>query len=145
MSVPFYSFRSILEDNIASYIEDNVAGVTVHKGITDEIRIIPIVICHAESASNIDDLGSQTLGNYSANLKIYVYSSADDETLDQHRERVAEVIGALADLDAVKAAWEPSTGQLYTLYIRSDEEGMSQRRYGNVIEYTVWGVLPASP
>lgn len=145
MSVPFYSFRSILEDNISAYITANVPGVAVHKGITDEIRIIPIVICHAESASNIDDLGSQTLGNYTANLKIYVYSSADDETLDQHRTRVAEVIGALSDVDAVKAAWAAGTGQLYTIYIQSDEEGMSQRRYGNVIEYTVWGVLPPAP
>jgi hypothetical protein len=143
MSVPFYSFRSIIEDNISSYLQTQFPALTVHKGITDEIRVIPLVICHAESAQNIEELGSQVLGNYQANLKVYIYSSADDETLDQHRTRVAEVIGALSDVDTIKAGWQ--NGQLYMLYIQSDEEGMSQRRYGNVLEYTIWGVLPAQP
>ena len=36
-------------------------------------------------------------------------------------------------------------GQLYDLWIENDEEGMSQRRYGNAIEYTFWGVMPPAP
>lgn len=112
----------------------------MHKGVTDDIRIIPIIIAHAESSQSVNDLGSNTLGNYTATLKLYIYSSADDETLETHRARVVEVIGAMRDVVALQALWNPSTdGQLYDLWIANDEEGMSQRRYGNVIEYTVWG------
>jgi len=143
---PFFSFRTVLENRVAGYLEPLFPGVAVHKGVTDEIRVIPIIIAHAESSSNIEDLGSQTLGNYKAALKLYVYSSADDETLETHRARVVEVIGAMRDVTALQALWNPSTdGQLYDLWIENDEEGMSQRRYGNVLEYTVWGVMPPSP
>jgi hypothetical protein len=143
---PFFSFRTVLENRVAGYLEPLFPGVAVHKGVTDEIRVIPIIIAHAESSSNIEDLGSKTLGNYKATLKLYIYSSADDETLESHRARVVEVIGAMRDVPALQALWNPSTdGQLYDLWIENDEEGMSQRRYGNVLEYNVWGVMPPSP
>jgi hypothetical protein len=143
---PFYSFRTILEEKITSYLSANMTGVAIHKGITDDVRVIPIIICHAESSKAVDDLGSNTLGNYTATLKIFIYSSADDETLDTHRARVVEVMGYLRDVAAIKATFNPtSDGQLYDMWITSDEEGMSQRRYGNALEYEVWGVLPTQP
>lgn len=143
---PFYSFRTTIENRVAQYLAPLFPGVAVHKGVTDDIRVIPIIIIHAESSSAVDDLGSDTLGNYKATVKIYVYSSADDETLDTHRSRVVEVIGAMRDVPAIAALWNPATdGQLYDLWIANDEEGMSQRRYGNAIEYTFWGVMPPAP
>jgi hypothetical protein len=143
---PFYDFRSILEEKITSYLSDNITGVAIHKGITDEVRVIPIIICHAESSKAVDDLGSNTLGNYTATLKIFIYSSADDETLDVHRARVVRVMGYLRDVEAIQATFNPtSDGQLYDMWVLSDEEGMSQRRYGNALEYVVWGVLPSAP
>jgi hypothetical protein len=143
---PFFSFRTTIENRVADYLAPLFPGVAVNKGVTDEIRVIPIIIVHAESSSNIEDLGSNTLGNYKATVKIYVYSSADDETLETHRARVVEVIGAMRDVASLQAAWNPTTdGQLYDLWISNDEEGMSQRRYGNAIEYTFWGVMPPSP
>ena len=147
MTAPaFFSFRTVLENKVAAYLTSLFPGVTVHKGVTDEIRVIPIIIAHAESSQSVPDLGSNTLGNYTANLKLYIYSSADDETLEAHRARVVEVIGAMRDVVALQALWNPTTdGQLYDLWINNDEEGMSQRRYGNVIEYTVWGVMPTAP
>jgi len=142
----FYDFRSILEEKITAYLSANITGVAIHKGITDEVRVIPIIICNAESSKAVDDLGSNTLGNYTATLKIFVYSSADDETLDVHRARVVEVMGYLRDVAAIQATFNPETdGQLYDMWVLSDEEGMSQRRYGNALEYTVWGVLPSAP
>jgi hypothetical protein len=142
----FYNFRTILEEKITAYLSANITGVAIHKGITDEVRVIPIIICHAESSKAVDDLGSNTLGNYNATLKIFVYSSADDETLDVHRARVVEVMGYLRDVEAIKATFNPtSDGQLYDMWVLSDEEGMSQRRYGNALEYFVWGVLPSAP
>jgi hypothetical protein len=147
MSNPqFFSFRTTIENRVAQYLAPLFPGVAVHKGVTDDIRVIPIIIVHAESSSAVDDLGSNTLGNYKATVKIYVYSSADDETLDTHRARVVEVIGAMRDVISLKALWNPTTdGQLYDLWISNDEEGMSQRRYGNAIEYTFWGVMPPAP
>ena len=143
---PVFSFRTTIEHRVAQYLTPLFPGVTVNKGVTDDLRVIPIIIVHAESSSNIDDLGSQTLGNYKAVVKIYVYSSADDETLETHRARVVEVIGAMRDVAGIASLWNVSTdGQLYDLWIENDEEGMSQRRYGNAIEYTVWGVMPPAP
>lgn len=143
---PFFSFRTTIENRVAQYLTPLFPGVTVNKGVTDDLRVIPTIIVHAESSSNIEDLGSQTLGNYKAVVKIYVYSSADDETLETHRARVVEVIGAMRDVVALAALWNPtSDGQLYDFWISNDEEGMSQRRYGNAIEYTFWGVMPPSP
>lgn len=143
---PFYNFRTILEEKITAYLSANITGVAIHKGITDEVRVIPIIICHAESSKAVDDLGSNTLGNYTATLKIFIYSSADDETLDTHRARVVEVMGYLRDVEAIQATFNPtSDGHLYDMWILNDEEGMSQRRYGNALEYTVWGVLPSAP
>jgi len=142
----FFSFRTVLENKVAEYLTPLFPGVTVHKGVTDEIRVIPIIIAHAESSQAVQELGSNALGNYTATLKLYIYSSADDETLEVHRARVVEVIGAMRDVLALQALWNPTTdGQLYDLWIANDEEGMSQRRYGNVIEYTVWGVMPTAP
>ena len=147
MTAPaFFSFRTVLENKVAEYLAPLFPGVAVHKGVTDDIRVIPIIIAHAESSQSVQDLGSNTLGNYTATLKLYIYSSADDETLEVHRQRVVQVIGAMRDVVALQAIWNPtSDGQLYDLWITNDEEGMSQRRYGNVIEYTVWGVMPTAP
>ena len=143
---PFFSFRTTIENRVTQYLAPLFPSVTVNKGVTDDIRVIPTIIVHAESSSAIEDLGSQTLGNYKATVKIYVYSSADDETLETHRARVVEVIGAMRDVNALQALWNPSTdGQLYDLWVANDEEGMSQRRYGNAIEYTFWGVMPYAP
>ena len=143
---PFYNFRTILEEKITAYLSANITGVAIHKGITDEVRVIPIIICHAESSKAVDDLGSNTLGNYTATLKIFIYSSADDETLDVHRARVVEVMGYLRDVEAIQATFNPtSDGHLYDMWVLNDEEGMSQRRYGNALEYLVWGVLPSAP
>lgn len=142
----FFSFRTTIENRVAEYLTPLFPGVAVHKGVTDDIRVIPIIIVHAESSSAIDDLGSHTLGNYKATVKIYVYSSADDETLETHRARVIDVIGAMRDQEAITALWNPtSDGQLYDFWILNDEEGMSQRRYGNAIEFVFWGVMPPAP
>lgn len=146
MTTPFYSIRSILESKLTPYIAAGIPGVAVHKGITDDVRVLPQIIVYAESASAADALGSKPLGNYQISLKVYVYSSADDETLDTHRARVQEVMNLLNDDDAVKSLYTPATdGQIYDLWINSDDEGMSQRRYGNVLDFTVFAVLPPAP
>ena len=135
------SIRSIVEDKVAAYLAANLTGVAVHKGITDDTRILPLVIAHADNAAKPNSFGAGNLGNYRVSLKVYVYSSADDETLQTHRNRVENVIALLTDNEALKTAWTGSEGSLYIIAFESDEEGMSQRRYGNCLHFTLYAVL----
>jgi hypothetical protein len=136
--------RGIVEDRISAYLSANITGVTIHKGVTDEERVVPIIICHASDSNKPSAFDADNLGNYRVTLKVYVYSSADDDTLETHRSRVSNVIGNLANTTALGSFWGPQTtyGKLYKLWIESDSEGMSQRRYGNAITFTVYCCMP---
>lgn len=120
-------------------------GVQINIGQTGELRSIPAVILYAEGADAHPNFGSRPLGNFELSLKIYIYSSADDapteaEALNLHRGRVEAVQAIMQDLDGLKAAW--TQGKLYNAWMRSDEEGVSDRRYGNVLTYTAVAVYP---
>lgn len=146
MSIPFYSARTIVEEKVSAYLAANLTGVAVHKGITPETKVIPLVTAYSKASKAADALGSHPYGNYTVTLEIGVYSSADDETLDQHRTRVQKVQNLMSDIDALQALWTLSTdGILYDLWVTQDEEGMHQRKYGNLLEYTVFVMLPPAP
>ena len=147
MSIPFYSARTMVENKLAPYLTTNVPGVTVHKGVTPEIKVLPMVTVYAESARPVAALGSHPYGNYEVTISVRVISSADDETLDTHRERVQDVINALSDIDGLQALWTYSTdGILYDLFITGgDQEGEHQRKYGNMIEFTAFVSAPPAP
>jgi hypothetical protein len=135
------SIRAITEDKLVAYVQANTTGLTIHKGITDEVRILPLVIIHADSSSKPNALGSSNYGNYRVGVKVYIYSSADDDTLQTHRDRVSNIIGLLTNFVDVKTAWGTDQGEIYNMWLESDAEGMSQRRYGNAISFTLQGVL----
>lgn len=140
-----YGIRTIAEQSVLAWFNANSAflpGVQIHAGQTDEIRSVPIIILHAESARAHPDLGAYSLGNFEITFKIYVYSSADDSTLAQHRERVEAVQGIMQDDAGLTAAW--TQGTLYASWVVSDDEGVADRRYGNIIEYTLVAVYPPS-
>lgn len=139
------AIRSIIEEKVSEYITDIFTGndnVTIHKGITDETRVIPLIIVYADSARPDPALGANPQGNYRVALKVFVYTSADDETLETHRARVDAIHACMADVPALQAYWEPNEGQLYAAWVVSDDEAMSQRRYGNAIEFSLVVVLP---
>jgi hypothetical protein len=139
-----YGIRTIAEQSALAWFTQNAAylpGVELNAGQTDEIRAVPIVILHAESARAHPDLGGNPLGNFEITLKIYVYSSADDSTLAQHRERVEAVQGIMQDAAGLSAAW--TQGTLYASWVVSDDEGVADRRYGNIVEYTLVAAYPA--
>lgn len=138
-----YAIRTITEQSLKAWFATNAAalpGVAIHVGQTEEIRSVPIVILYCESARGAADLGAQPLGNFELSVKIYVYSSADDSTLEQHRQRVEAVQGIMQDVDGLKAAW--TEGALYAGWITSDDEGVADRRFGNVLQYTLFAVYP---
>jgi hypothetical protein len=138
------NIRGIVEDRVSAYLSANITGVTIHKGITDEDRVVPIIICHASDSNKPSAFGAGNLGNYRVTLKVYIYSSADDDTLATHRTRVTNVLALLAQGDGLKNYWgaEVTYGKLYALWIESDSEGMSQRRYGNAITFTLNCCMP---
>lgn len=134
--------RSIVEDKISSYLATNVTDATVVKGITDSLRSMPMVVVYASESSPPRELGANPLGNYHVKLEVYVYSSADDDTLATHRERVSKVHGYMSDLATLQDLWEPEDGKLYAAWIESDDEAMHSRNYGNKVTYTLVAVLP---
>jgi len=138
-----YGIRTITEQSLLALFSSystSLAGVQIHAGQTEEIRSVPIIILHAESANAHRDLGAFWLGNFEITVKIYIYSSADDNTLSQHRERVETVQGIMQDLDGIKSSW--TQGTLYASWMNSDDEGVADRRFGNVLSYTLVAVYP---
>jgi len=142
-SPTLYGIRTIAEQSVLAFFTTNAAlfpGVQLHAGQTDEIRSVPIIILHAESAQAHRDFGGKPSGNFELTFKIYVYSSADDSTLAEHRARVENAQGIMQDLASLTAAW--TQGILYSAWIVSDDEGVSDRRYGNALTYTMATVYP---
>lgn len=144
MSTPI---RSLVEDRLTAYLTPLVTGVAIHKGVTDENRVLPLIVVHCNNANKPSSMGAGNLGNYRVGVTVYVYSSADDGTLNDHRTRVEDVEALLADLPAVQAAWgDPETyGTLYSLWVETDNEGMEGRKYGNAISYTAYVCMPTAP
>jgi hypothetical protein len=138
-----YGIRTITEQSLLALFNSyssSLSGVQIHAGQTDEIRSVPVIILHAESANAHRDLGAYWLGNFEITVKIYIYSSADDNTLAQHRERVEIVQGIMQDVAGLKSIW--TQGELYSSWMNSDDEGVADRRYGNVLSYTLVAVYP---
>lgn len=138
-----YGIRTIAEQSVFAWFNANASmlpGVQFAVGQTDTVRTVPILIFHAESARAHPDLGGTPNGNFQITLKIYVYSSADDSTLEQHRARVEATQGIMQDFAGLQSSW--TQGTLYFSQIISDDEGVADRRYGNVIQYEFVAVYP---
>jgi hypothetical protein len=143
MTATIYGIRTITEQSLKAWFDANadmLPGVPVHAGQTDEIRSVPIVILHAESAQAHRDLGAKPSGNFELTVKIYVYSSADDSTLEEHRQRVENVQAIMQDTGGIASSW--TVGSYYASWIVSDDEGVADRRYGNVLTYNIVAVYP---
>jgi hypothetical protein len=135
--------RTITEQSLVALFNSyssSLSGVQLHAGQTDELRSVPVIIFHAESANAHKDFGAYWLGNFEITVKIYIYSSADDNTLAEHRQRVETVQGIMQDLNGIKSFW--NQGELYQCWMNSDDEGVADRRYGNILSYTLVAVYP---
>lgn len=143
-----YGIRTITEQSLKAWFAANanmLAGVQVNIGQTYDVRTLPSVILFAESADSHPDLNAQPLGNFSLMVKIYVYSSADDaadeqEALTLHRARVENVQSIMQDVPGLKSSW--TLGTLYHAWLKSDEEAVADRRYGNELTYELAAVFP---
>jgi hypothetical protein len=138
-----YGIRTIAEQSVLAAFQPYAAdlpGVQFHTGQTDEIRSVPIIILHAEAARAHPDFGGNPSGNFEVTFKVYVYSSADDSTLAEHRARVEAAQGIMEDVAALKSAW--TQGVLFAAWVVSEDEGVADRRWGNLITYNLVCVYP---
>jgi hypothetical protein len=148
MPTPRYSIRTIAEQSVKAWFDANAAllpGTPVVVGQTDSERSVPIIIIHAESARGAKDLGAYWLGNFELTVKIYVYSSADDaatkdQALQDHRARCEAVQAIMMDVPGLQASW--TQGKLYMSKFDADDEGVADRRYGNIMQYSLTAVYP---
>jgi len=138
-----YGIRTITEQSLLALFQANATmlpSVELVAGQTDAIRSLPIIIIHAESAQAHPDLGGTPNGNFAITVRIYVYSSADDSTLAQHRARVEATQAIMEDFATMQSLWQQGT--LYFSQVISDDEGVADRRWGNVIQYSLVAVYP---
>lgn len=143
-----YGIRTITEQSLKAWFDANATmlpGVQIAIGQTYDLRTLPAVILYAENADSHPDLNAQPQGNFSLSVKIYIYSSADDaatdaEALASHRARVENVQAIMQDVAGLKAAW--TQGALYHSWLKSDEEAVADRRYGNELNYEMAVVYP---
>lgn len=141
------SVRYIVEAALASYLsaQTELAGVSVYKGDTSETAVLPKAVVLCESAGPPNDM-PQGLGNYNCGVRITVFSSADDNTLDQHRERCAGIAGAMQDLALVQAAFVAGgDGLCYDVTPGQELEGVSERAWASVLPYDVLVVVNPQP
>ena len=143
--MPNYSIRSVAEDSLLAYFTAYDAtlfnGCPIHKGQTNEDRNLKrLIILHAETARAKAELGAFWLGNFEITVKIYIYSSAYDYTLEQHRALVEGVHAILQSNTDLQAAW--TQGTLYQSWCVDDQEAMTKEKYGNVLQYTFDAVYP---
>jgi hypothetical protein len=145
---PALGINTIAESNLSAWFETNAAmipGVVINQGQATDLRSLPIVIISAESAHGHPDLGATPQGNFEVTVRIYVYSSGDDElagnpndALMLHRVRVGATESIMNDVDNIKAVWTASQlGELYACWMVSNEVVTADRRLGNVLTYTL--------
>jgi hypothetical protein len=154
-----YSINTIVELNLAAWFNtygpDMLPGVQINVGQGTDLRSLPVVILSSESAHGHPDLGAAPLGNFEVTVRLYVYSSGDDElagnpaqALELHRQRIINTESIMTSVDGLKAAW--TNGELYACWFVSNEVVTAERRLGNVLTYNLVarypeGIVPPGP
>jgi hypothetical protein len=133
------SARQILEAVIASHLSDQeeLDGVSIYTGDGADTNVLPKAIVLCDSARTPNDL-PQGLGNYMCGTRVTIFSSADDNTLAEHRARCAAVAGAMQDLTAIKAAFVAGgDATCYDVTPQSEDEGVNERSWASVFSYDI--------
>lgn len=133
------SARQIIGAVIASHLSDQteLAGVSIYTGDGADTNVLPKVIVLCDSARTPNDL-PQGLGNYSCGTRVTIFSSADDNTLAEHRARCAAVAGAMQELASIKAAFTADgDAYCYDVTPQSEDEGVNERSWASVMSYDI--------
>jgi hypothetical protein len=139
------SIREIVENALVAHLaaQTELTGTNVEKGNEVDTMALPTVVVSCESIANPADI-AQGLGNYSCTVQIGVFSSADASTaVATHRDRCAAVLGALQDLDAIKAVFtSQGDATCYDVTYQTHDDSKGDRALGMMATYNVMAVLP---
>lgn len=137
------SARHIVESAVSAYLSaiTELAGVAVYKGDSADTNVLPKVIALCDSARVPNGL-PEGLGNYSCSVRITVVSSADDNTLAQHRERCQWVSGAMQEVTSLQSVFtSQGDAHCYDVTPVSEDEGVNERSWASVMAYDVLVVV----
>ena len=138
-----YSIRHVIESVTAAYLaaDSGLAGVNIYKGDSSDVMVLPKAIVLCDSARGAFSSGGD-LGNYSASLRISVVSNADDTTLTGHRERCAQLVGAMTNVSALQSAFtNDDQAHLYDATVASENEGVDERSWVTAYAFDLVAVL----
>ena len=139
-----YSIRHVVESVLASYLsaDAGLTGVNVYKGDSQDVMVLPKIIVLCDAARGAPPLGDP-MGNYSCSVRITVVSNADDTTLTTHRQRCAQLVGAMSNTTALATAFSTDGQALfYDCGVESEAEGVDERSWATAFSYDVLVVLP---
>jgi hypothetical protein len=137
------SARHITEAAVTAYLsaQTELAGVAIYAGDSPDTNVLPKAIVLCDSARLPNDI-PQGLGNYNCGVRVTIFSSADDNTLAQHRARCAAVAGAMQDLEEVQAVFtSQGDAHCYDVTPMSEDEGVNERSWASVFVYDVLVVV----
>ena len=135
--------RYIVESAVSTYLaaQTELAGVHFYKGDTAETAALPKAIVLCETAGPPSDV-PQCLGNYDCTVKVTLFTSADDETVDVHRARCAAIDGAMQDVAAIKAVFISQGDALcYDVTAKPEIEGTNERSWASQMPFSVLVVV----
>lgn len=135
--------RYIVESAISTYLaaQTELAGVHFYKGDTAETAALPKAIVLCETAGPPSDV-PQGLGNYDCTVKVTLFTSADDETVEVHRARCAAIDGAMQDLASIKAVFISQGDALcYDVTAKPEIEGTNERSWASQMPFSVLVVV----
>lgn len=135
----FKSARHITELAIKTYLiaQPELTGVAIYAGDCPDTNVLPKAIVLCDSARTPSDL-PEGLGNYNCSVRVTIFSSADDNTLLQHRERCAVVAGAMQEVEDLQDVYIAQADALcYDVTPQSEDEGVSERSWASVLVYDV--------
>lgn len=140
------SIRHIVEGVLSAQLalDDGLTGVSIYKGETADLNVLPKLIVLCDSGRPPADL-PEGLGNYLCTVRIMVVSNADDTSLTTHRARCASVAGVMQGLGALQAAFT-ATGDatLYDVTPGSDDEGVDERSWASALTFELLLVVPSA-
>jgi len=140
----YIDIRSIIEDKVLEYLSEQIEDFPIVKGQVADDRPLPVGVISAETSNSPSAFQGKNQGNYEVKLTTFVYSSAYDSTLDEHRARVQAVVARLRNEDALKDFWgiPADNGILYYIAFDNNEEARSANRFGNAVTWSVVACLP---
>lgn len=138
-----YSIRHVVEGVVASYLsaDAGLTGVNVYKGDSQDVMVLPKIIVLCDAARGAPPLGDP-MGNYSCSVRITVVSNADDTTLTTHRQRCAQLVGAMSNTTSLATAFSTDGQALfYDCGVESEAEGVDERSWVTAFSYDLWACL----